>query len=313
MKLRESKWILALALLLAAGSLGALPKGREMEELKLITALALDGDKVTAITGARASEGEEPQVLTGEGESLAAACGELRVSSARRAYLGQTEKLLVGEDQDLNEVLEFVLADRELRLDTLLYIVKGQAGEPMAQTAKETAGEEGKAPRSRTVGELLPRLTEGDYVMAPALQADSEGKLVPAGWAVIGPDGVAGYFEDEAAHGAVLLAGQGEEKVVTLPGGAVELTGVRSWAVDGQVKCVLTGQIVQGEPTEAELAAWGEKAVRAALGFGWDCWGLDREMGALRPWDWEHIQGADVSTLEVRVAGKLVGKGEDGG
>ena len=311
--MKQKCWVLTLALLLAAGSLGALPKGREMEELKLITALALDGDRVTAITGVRASEGEEPQVLTGDGESLGLACNQLRVSSARRAYLGQAEKLLVGEGQDLNEVLEFVLADRELRLDTLLYIVRGEAGEPMAKTAKETAGEEGKDPRGRTVGELLPRLTEGDYVMAPALREDSEGKLVPAGWAVIGPNGVAGYFEEEAGDGAILLAGQGEEKVVTLPGGSVELTGVRSWAMAGQVKCVLTGQIVQGEPTAKELAAWGEKAIRAALRPGWDCWGLDREMGALRPWDWERIQGTDVSNLEVQVTGKLVGKGEDGG
>ena len=164
--MKQKFWGLALVLLLVAGSLGALPKGREMEELKLITALALDGDGVTAITGVRASEGEEPQVLTGEGESLAAACNQLRVSSARRAYLGQTEKLLVGEGRGLNEVLEFVLADRELRLDTLLYIVRGETGEAMAKTAKETAGEEGKDPRGRTVGELLPRLTEGDYVMA---------------------------------------------------------------------------------------------------------------------------------------------------
>ena len=311
--MKQKYWILALALVLVAGSLGALPKGREMEELKLITALALDGDRVTAITGVRASEGAEPQVLTGEGDSLAAACNQLRVSSARRAYLGQTEKLLVGEGQDLNQVLEFVLADRELRLDTLLYIVKGEAGVAMAKTAKENAGEEGKDPRGRTVGELLPRLTEGDYVMAPALREDGEGKLVPAGWAVIGPDGVEGYLEDEAADGALLLAGQGEEKVVTLPGGAVELTGVRSWAVDGRVTCVLTGQVVQGEPSEEELAAWGEKRIRAALRPGWDCWGLDRTLGALRPWDWENIRGTDVSRLEVKVTGKLVGKGEDGG
>ena len=311
--MKRKFWGLALVLLLVAESLGALPKGREMEELKLITALALDGDRVTAITGVRASEGEEPQVLTGEGESLAAACNQLRVSSARRAYLGQTEKLLVGEGRDLNGVLEFVLADRELRLDTLLYIVRGEAGEAMAKTAKETAGEEGKDPRGRTVGELLPRLTEGDYVMAPALKEDSEGKLVPSGWAVIGPSGVMGYFEEGAADGAILLAGQGEEKVIALPGGSVELTGVRSWAMDGRVACVLTGRVVQGEPTEEELAAWGESNIRAALDFGWDCWGLDRELGALKPWDWESIQGTNVSALEVKVTGKLVGKGEDGG
>ena len=120
-------------------------------------------------------------------------------------------------------------------------------------------------------------------------------------------------MEDEAADGAVLLAGQGEEKVIALPGGSVELTGVRSWAMDGRVMCTLTGRVVQGEPTEGERAAWGENNIRAALELGWDCWGLDRELGALRPWDWKSIQGTDVSTLKVKVTGKLVGKGEDGG
>lgn len=311
--MKKGCWAAVLAFLLAAGCLGSLPRGREMEELQLVTALALDGRRVTAVTGVRASEGEEPQILTGEGDSLAAACGELRAGSARRAYLGQAEKLLVGEGQDLLEAMDFVLSDRELRLDTLLYIVKGEAGAAMARTAKEAAGAEGRDPRSRTVGELLPRLAEGDYVMAPALREDDEGKLIPSGWAVIGPGGVVGYLEDAAADGAQLLAGQGEERVVTLSGGAVELTGVRRWAVDGRVACILTGRVVQGTPTAEELAAWGEKSLRAALEPGWDCWGLDRELGALAPWRWATVRGTDVSALKVKVTGKLVGNGEDGG
>ena len=123
----------AAGLLLAAL---ALPQGREIEELSLITVLAADrgeaGVVLTAVTGVRASEDEEPEVLTGEGRDLERACRAVQESKASRAYLGQADKLLLGEElarEELMETLEFVLDHRELRLDTLLYIVRGDAGE----------------------------------------------------------------------------------------------------------------------------------------------------------------------------------------
>lgn len=267
--------LLGLAALLAAGAFGLLPKGREMEELKLVTALAFDGDQVTALTGVRVTEAEEAQTLTGKGESLAQACGQLRTSSSRRAYLGQTQQLLLGEGQETAKALDFVLLDRELRLDTLLYIVKGDAGEGLAgaleQTAEETGGED---PRGRTVGETLTRLTQGYCAPVPALCKIEEGGLGPAGWAVLGSSGVLGFLEDKAAEGADLLLGLGAGKVAVLPGGSVELTGVRVGNGKGNVTCTLTGRAVQGEPAAEELKAWGEERLRAALAAGWDCWGL---------------------------------------
>lgn len=297
---------LAVLAFLAAGAFGILPRSREMEELRLVTALAFDGNKVTALTGVRVTEAEEAQALTGEGESLAAACNELRVSSSRRAYLGQTQQLLLGEDQDTAQALDFVLLDRELRLDTLLYIVKGSAGEALAaaveQTAEETGGEDR---RGRTVGEILPRLTQGYFAPVPALRAEEEGGLVPAGWAVLGPDGVMGYLEDDGAWGADLLLGLGTGKVAVLPGGSVELTGARVGNGKGAVTCTLTGRVVQGDPTEAELEAWGETRLRAALAPGWDCWGLTQ---AQMLWGNENMK---VSDLEIRVTGRLV-RGSEG-
>ena len=121
--MRGGKWALGRVILLAGR--GILPQSREMEELKLVNTLAVDGGEkivVTGVTGVRAGENEEPEVLTGEGESLAGACKALRESSARRAYLGQTEQLLVGDEGELMETLGFVVEHRELRMDTLLYI-----------------------------------------------------------------------------------------------------------------------------------------------------------------------------------------------
>ena len=303
------KWVLILAALLAAKGAGILPQSRGLEERKLISALAVDGGEettVTAVTGVQVSEGEKAEVLTGKGGSLAQACRALRGGSARRVYLGQVEQLLVGEGQDLGQLLDFVMTDRELRLDTLLYIVKGRAGEALAASAERVAGETGgRDPRSKTAGWVLPRLAEGEYALVPALALE-EGALTPAGWAVLGPGGLEGYFEEEAAVGAELLAGKGEERVVTLPGGAAELTAVRTWTADGTVYCTLTGRKAEGDPKEEDLAAWGRAAIEKALEPGWDCWGLDREQGALRPEDWPWLKGYPIEGLRVEVTGKLV-------
>lgn len=308
--MKGSKWALALAALLVAKGAGLLPRGHELEGRQLISALAVDGGEeitVTAVTGVRVSEDEEAEVLAGAGKSLAEACHRLRSSSARQAYLGQTEQLLLGEDAKLGETLEFVLKDRELRLDTLLYIVKGTAGKALETSAEKVATETGgRDPRSRTVGEILPRLAEGECALAPALAPGEGGALEPAGWVALGSDGIAGYFEEDAAQGAALLAGLGIGRVVTLPHGAAEVTATRIWAKDGTLSCVLTGRIAEGEPPEQELADWGERCLRAALDQNWDCWGLDREQGALQPWNWERLKGGPVSALKVKVVGRLV-------
>lgn len=309
------KWALLLAALVALGGIWAMPQAREPESLQLITALAVDGGEkttLTAVTGVRSSEGEAPEVLRGMGDSLIAACGDLRENSARRAYLGQTQQLLVGEGCGLERVLNFVVEHRQLRLDTLLYIVRGTAGPALEASAQRTATETGGSdPRGVTVGEVLPRLAEGGYAMVPALAADEEGQLSPAGWAVLHDGGVVGYLEGDAALGAELLKGKVRNQAVTLTVGGVELTAVRCWAGKGTLKCTLSARVTEGDPTSEALAAWGSRVLRAALDKGWDCWGLDRELAFFRPWDWKACKGTDVSALDIKVEGELTG-GETG-
>lgn len=308
------RWAMLLAALVALGGVRAMPQAREPESLQLVTALAVDGGEevtVTAVTGVRASEDEEPEVLKGAGDSLTAACGDLRENSSRRAYLGQTQQLLIGEGCDLGRVLDFVVGHRELRLDTLLYIVRGMAGAALEASAQRTAAETGGSdPRGVTVGEILSRLAEGECALVPALAPNAEGQLFPAGWAVL-DGGVAGYLDGDAALGAALLNGTVQGRAVTLADGGVELTASRCWAGKGTLHCVLTARVTEGSPRPETLAAWGSEVLRAALDKGWDCWGLDREAAFFRPWDWEKLQGTDVSTFNIKVEGELLG-GDEG-
>ena len=198
--MKWGKWALAIAVVLAVKGVGGLPKAREMEQLQLVDTLAVDGGErvtVTAVTAVRASEQENSEVLRGEGKDLGSACQALQGESARRAYLGQTGQLLLGEDADVAAALDFAADERQLRLDTLLYIVRGQAGPGLEASAglvaNETAGED---PRAKTVGEILPRLAEGERVLVPALAPGEEGVLEPGGWAVLERWGLVGFLDD---------------------------------------------------------------------------------------------------------------------
>lgn len=317
--MKGNGWALLLALVLAARGAGLLPRGQEMEELALVAALAADGSAsavtVTAVTGVRISQDEEPKVLTGKGASLAEACQGLKKQDDAIPYLGQTDRLLVGEElarTGLRETLDFVLSDRTLRLDTLLYIIKGAAGEALSGAAAQVAGETGtEDPRGRTVGETLSRLAEGEYAPVPVLEPGGDGTLKPAGWAAVGPEGLVRFWTEEAAQGAELLAGQAKGTVVPLPdGSAAALTGVRIWAREGELQCTLTAQSVRGKASKSDLEAWGEQQLRAVLVAGLDCWGLDREQVVLRPWVWETGETTSVEKLNVKVTGRIEGSYE---
>lgn len=176
-------WLVLLVLLLAAKGAGLLPEGREMEELTLLTELAVDREEgqvtVTALIGGRAAEGEEPRLLTGCGPTLADAVADLEASSLRRTYLGQVEALLVGEGEDLGEALTYVLEHRELKTDITLYIIEGSAGELLGAWATETHGETRPTDdRAMTVGEALAGLTQGRPVQPPVLKLDGRGRVV---------------------------------------------------------------------------------------------------------------------------------------
>lgn len=294
-----------LAALLLAGWLDLLPQRREPEELRLVDTLAVDGAETvtaTAVTAVRATGEEEPELFTCSGPDLAAACRALREASSRRAYLGQTEKLLVGEGTDLAALLGYVLSDRDLRLDTLLYIVRGEAGAGLAASLDKVSAETGGEDlRGVTVGKVLAKVSQGEQAAVPALSPGSEGTLAPAGWAVVSDGGIVGWLEGESALGCELLSRVEAERVVSFPDGALRLTGVRIWVKGGILTCVLEGETAQGTPDETELVAWGAGVLRAALAPGWDCWGLAGEQRALDPWG----QILAPEELDIRVMGKV--------
>lgn len=196
-----SKKYSVLLLILALAATSGLPRGQELEERQIITALCVDRSddeiSLTALTAVRASENEETELLAAQGLDMDSAIRALQAARASRAYLGQTDKLLLGEGvaaSELLKTLEYVLDHHDLRLDTLLYVVKGSAGEGLKATAPTVSGETpGRDGRGVSVAWALSQLWEGRRVRIPALALGDKGLLEPAGWAVLAPSGLLGY------------------------------------------------------------------------------------------------------------------------
>ena len=300
--MRGRLWAALIAAVLLLRGAGVLPDGQEMEELTLITALGLDGGEIVEATAVTGIHGErEAEVLTGVGVGPAAACRDMELSRPTRAYLGQARQLLLGEElarERLGEVLDFILTDGSLRLDTLLYIVRGKAGPGLAASLELASDGETAARRGRTVGELLARLAEGERVPIPALAPGEDGRLAPAGWAVAGPEGVEDFLDGDAARGTALLLGLGRGDVIALPQGAAELTQVRCGAVRGTLRCRIAARTAEGSVDVRLLELWAEGCIRAALARGADLWGLERMQrmtGGERP----------VGALDIMVTGSV--------
>lgn len=289
---RGSRLVVALAIW-AAWGLGWLPQGTEPEERRPVTVLAFDGGtRITALTGVRATEAEEAEVLSGTGSSVAEACGALRGVSSRKPYLGQVEQVLIGEGQRVDEVLELILRDGELNIDTLLYMVKGNAGAALTADAPRVAQELGGTdPRGVSAGQVLSALSAGERIAVPVLGQGEHG-LTPDGWALLGAEGLTGYLENEAALGTELLLGLAAGRTVALFGGTVELAKTVARVSGAQARVTLTARSLAGNPTAEELEQWGTVCLRAAYAAG--VWG----------------EGAEQMT--VQVTGRLVDRGERG-
>lgn len=178
------------------------------------------GVRLTVSTGPRASgmegETEEALVLRGEGASLSAAAFALGQKSDKTVFFGYVDKLLLGEEPEaISDHLSWFTQDSELSLGANLWLLRGSS----AAAAVESGGDQGvegrlaaleqdaklgRAPMTRTAGEVCSALLDRGCTFLPALRVEEE--LVAAGYGVIKGGEIAGYLEGAAARGLELLA-----------------------------------------------------------------------------------------------------------
>ena len=342
----------ALALPLAGCRRGAdfLPYGREIEGMELMQTLGVDAagaERVSVAASAGAEPGERAAVVSGTAATLSAAVLALQGEGDGYRYFGHVGQLLAGEElarRGLWPVLDYVLRDVEMRLDTALYLVRG--GE--AGAALEAAAEEGSASRRleamaanagllagsapRTVKDALADLYAQGATFLPAVEA--EPGLPAAGYGILKDGALAAWTGEDAARGVDLLLGSVEADVVELPlpgGGAAALRVVGSSAsvlpvLEGgrltglSITCRVEANAAEGalnleDPAaeralEEALAAVEHRRGTAALDLAReldaDYLGLLRRAALARPWQKEALAEASLAGLEVELTVEAV-------
>ena len=336
--MNKSLALLLGACLLLSGCTG-LPAAREMGDMALLRTMGVDlapeGLEITASTGPRArglqGTGEPALVLSAREDSLSAACLALQGLSDSYVFFGYVDQLLLGEElarSGVLPVLDYFARDVELGLGAQLWLTRGTTARAAVESGGEqgvegclstlqTDGKLGVAAITRTAGEIYTDLLERGAAFVPVLTLEGEdASLRESGYGVLGPEGLMGFLEGEAARGLELLAGRAPAQVLTVELGSNQVSA-RPQAVslraeldlqegepaglklDCRVEMGLTED--QRSPTGEELAQLRRRLERRALEqiesalaslreWGADCVGLGAKAGLACPGEWRQIQ-----------------------
>lgn len=173
-----------LAGLCGCASTGA--HGRELEETVLVQVVGVDWDGRGVTLTAAGTDGEGETVLESvSGAGLAEAFAALPEAGETYFSLTNVTQILVGDGVNLREVLDYVLADREMSYLARVWAVNGFAGAVMGQTqdggiARLALWKESGGTQTATVKSALAGLLDGGSTALTALTV-RDGLLEPEG------------------------------------------------------------------------------------------------------------------------------------
>lgn len=266
---------------------GVLPYGREIEDMELIRTLGVDQAPAGVAVTASGGDQEETRVVEGEADTISAAVLALQGGGDSYLYFGHVTQLLVGEGlaaQGVAPTLDYALRDVEMRLETALYLVRGEAGTAIRAAAAEgsatdrleaLAADAGLTAASmpRTLKDVLADLDRQGASFLPAVTGD--GALSAAGYGILKGDVLAGWAQGDAALGVNLIFGKVDADVVTVTAGdtsaALRVVGADTGVAplwDGgrlsglEVTCRVEANIAEGAPMPDQAAL---SALAAAL------------------------------------------------
>lgn len=322
------------ALLLTSGCGSTTDRTARMEDLALLRVLAVDGDgervQVAAATGE--TDQQPALILQAEGDTVIGACLAIRSDGTAYPTYSHMDQILVGEElalAGLDELLDSLERDRDLRLSSRIWLLRGEAVPVLDEESAgsvvdrlsmlaEMAGV-GSNDQDRTAGDLIIAGERSGAACLPALALSEEGNLLSAGYGVLKDDRLVCYLDGDRSAGADLLLGVTTDDVVevALPDGqlaALRLNGVSS-SVKGcfqageltgaEITCSLTATAAQLPPgwgggeedarvLETALEAWAEDCVLQAVAMlqsvGADALELGRRIGLSAPWRWEAVR-----------------------
>lgn len=207
-----------------AGCGGLYSQRRELEQLRLMESMGLDAAPAGLILSLSSAPSEEEAALcfSGSGVSLSQAMEQLQSRAGEELFCGHLQNILLGESygrQDPRDLLSAVCRSSDLRLDQPVFLLlDGTAREALESGAvaslRRLAPDREQAGSLSTAGGILRDLDRqgSSLIRALRLQPSSqEGEaapaLVPAGYGVLGKEGLLAALSEEEALAAELLTG----------------------------------------------------------------------------------------------------------
>lgn len=265
---------ISLAFLLSGcGQTAFLPDAREIEGMDLVRTVGVDAAQggqvlVTVSTGEQSqggAQGDSPAlVLAQRAQSISGACLAMQGESTANLFYGHVAQLLIGELQakeTVEEALEYVLDDIEMRLDTNFYLVWGDTAQALLTAAAEQGSADARleamaADRGlrswsspRTVGEVLEDLAENGCSYAPAVYLtgeETQREVGAAGYGLLRDGALCGWALGDSAHGVNLLTGQVEADLLTVEVETLGQFSLRLVGADTRVRTTFDGDRLTG-------------------------------------------------------------------
>lgn len=239
--------------LLGCGTGKTFSNYRELHQTQLIQTMGLDknGSEVSVTVASAATKEREAAAFTGKADTIIHALSNIHSYPSKQfLFYGHTGNLLIGSDMlnDLSDCLDFIERSVDMRLDTALFLVRGNTAEEVIRQAKvgEDSVTELLQPLSNesdlgslnhmfTAKEIIGSLTSEGVGLAFAVKlSEDEGitkegevNIIPDGYAVIKERKVVGFIEEEDCMGVNLLLGLDVNQIVEVPdplGGQVSLS-----------------------------------------------------------------------------------------
>ena len=314
------------ALLLTGGCASGLKSDRhDVERLLLIQTMGLDsrdGAIEMSVSSGLGPEDRPSLVMSAPASGIEDAIARLQnYSPENQLFYAHVQYLLLGEQaarEALQNVIDWVDRSPTLRMDTDMLVVKGRAKDAVADTSEQATDITQRLAsmdrQARSMGwtiyslrEVAAALAEGRGALCLAIETvPSDGRVftedkqssavVPAGYALLGQQGLVGFLDPEQALGAEILAGDPAGLLITVSGCTMEILGSSarissSFGPDGapagiDIQCRLqTGVLEKAAgpelaPEELDhalsdaAAAWVREAVAQAQALGCDALGL---------------------------------------
>ena len=325
--MRRFAIIIYVCLLLAVqGGCGALSGDRkDVERLLLIQTMGLDsadGRLEMSVSSGMGPEETPALVMSTQADGIEDAIARLQnFSPENQLFYAHVQYLLLGEDAArdmLDGVIQWVDRSPTLRMDTDMLVVKGLAKDAVVGASQEAtdvtqrlASLDRQARANgwtmHTLREVAAATAGGDGALCLAVQtAPTKGTIftgsqqadavVPAGYAVLGENGLVGFLGPEASVGAEILTGDPAGFLLTVSGDTLEVVSGKA-KIEGEfdssgapagirVRCDIdAGVLEKGEdgdmsPEALEAALsdtikrWVTAALEAARETGCDFLGL---------------------------------------